>query len=279
MWSPARNWRPAGPSPARGWPPAGPSPGVPGPRGVGRQRDRRGLAAGTGLAATGPSPRARGPHGVGRRRDRGLRVPARTGLAAGGTVTARGPRGVGRPGGPSPAGSRPARGWPPAGPSPAGSPPTGPSPAGSPPARGSPPPGPVARGLAACGIVAGDRGDRDRRHRRSRVPNWDHCRRQRQLEGCRFHEAFRGPRGAGAGTARGLGPVLDMPASLASDGGQLGLGIYGDGMAGGLQHGQVARRVGVGDGLLQVETVLRRVGRHDRCRPRPGGWGRRPARR
>ena len=55
-----------------------------------------------------------------------------------------------------------------------------------------------------------------------------------------------GPIGSGLGGAGGLVPVLDQPAPLAGDGGQPGLGVDGDGEADGLEHRQVAGRVGVG---------------------------------
>src|SRR5829696_4825529 len=55
--------------------------------------------------------------------------------------------------------------------------------------------------------------------------------------------------------AAGLGPVLDEPAALAGDGGEACLGVDGDGEPDGLEQREVARRVGVGHGLLDAQPL------------------------
>ena len=77
------------------------------------------------------------------------------------------------------------------------------------------------------------------------------------VPGRRVARCSRGRSGAADGRARRLGPVLDVPAPLAGDGGQLGLGVDGHRDADRLEHRQVAGRVGVGDGLAQVEAAGR----------------------
>ena len=90
----------------------------------------------------------------------------------------------------------------------------------------------------------------------------------------------RGASGRSAlGAARRLGPVLDVPAPLAGDGGQLGLGVDGHGMSDRLQHRKVTGRVGVDDRLRQRQPLGLGVVGHD-AGPGPRPWaGRRPARR
>ena len=60
-----------------------------------------------------------------------------------------------------------------------------------------------------------------------------------------------------------LGPVLDVPAAAAGDGGQARLGVDGHREADRFEHGQVAGRVGVGHRLLQREVVRLGVVRQD----------------
>ena len=73
-----------------------------------------------------------------------------------------------------------------------------------------------------------------------------------------------GPEGEqGLAAALGLVPGLDVPPPPAGDGGQLGLGVDGHREADGLEHGQVAGRVGVGHRLLEPEALgLGVVGQH-----------------
>ncbi len=69
--------------------------------------------------------------------------------------------------------------------------------------------------------------------------------------------------GAGAGAAGRLGPVLDQPAALAGDRGEAGLGVDRHGEADRLEQGQVGRRVGVRDALVEVEALgVAVVGEH-----------------
>ena len=62
-------------------------------------------------------------------------------------------------------------------------------------------------------------------------------------------------------SARRLRPVLDQPAALAGDRRQPRLGVDRDGEADGLEHRQVAGRVGVGDRLFQLQTLRPRSSR------------------
>ena len=83
------------------------------------------------------------------------------------------------------------------------------------------------------------------------------------LQGLHDRDLFAAAGPAGPDGQEGSGalgrprPVLDVPAPLAGDGGELGLGVDGDGVAGRLEHGQVAGGVGVGHALLEVEMVGR----------------------
>ena len=84
----------------------------------------------------------------------------------------------------------------------------------------------------------------------------------------RLHWSLTGPPWRGASgsrprAARRLGPVLDVPAPLAGDGGQLGLGVHRHRVADRLQHRQVAGRVGVGHGVRQRQALGLGVGGHE----------------
>ena len=81
----------------------------------------------------------------------------------------------------------------------------------------------------------------------------------RSADGPTSRAGRRGGRRSGS-ERRGAPPgdlvqVLDQPAPLAGQGGQAGLGVDRHGEADGLEHGQVAGGVGVGDRLAQVEAV------------------------
>ena len=65
----------------------------------------------------------------------------------------------------------------------------------------------------------------------------------------------RAHRQQGAGAAAGLVPVLDEPAALAGDRRQAGLRVDGDREADGFQQREIARRVGVGDGLVDAQPL------------------------
>ena len=57
------------------------------------------------------------------------------------------------------------------------------------------------------------------------------------------------------GAAVGLLPLLNVPAAASGDGGQLGLGVHCYREAHRFQHREVARRVGVGHGLLEAQSL------------------------
>ena len=50
--------------------------------------------------------------------------------------------------------------------------------------------------------------------------------------------------------------MLDQPSTTTGDGGELGLGVDGDGEPDGFEHRQIRCRVGVGNRLFQIEVVF-----------------------